>query len=92
MERWDTIDEFDRSVILNASWPTDRGVFWVTDDTPGARYAMAFVLDDCVGDAVESMAYNNDHEGDEDEITVRRATVDERAEVVRRVRAWLATL
>lgn len=92
MEGWDIIDEFDRSVIINASWPNDRGIFWVQDPDPDAWYAMAFVLCDCEGDAVESMASLNGREGDDDAIIVRLASSAEHEEVLARVKAWLAAL
>ena len=89
--RWDVIEEGDL-VILNASWPQDRGVFWVQDPHPYATDRCAFVLDDCADDAAESMASHNDHEGDDGAITVREATIKERVRVMAHVRAFLVAL
>lgn len=92
MAKWDIIKVRGEPVIINAAWPQDRGVFWCTDPHRRAKYPRAFVLDDCAGDAVESMACENGHEGDDERVTCRRATVAEHEEVLARVKAWLEKL
>jgi hypothetical protein len=87
-ERWDVVSAADGVVILNASWPKDRGLFFCED--PDGETSSAFVFDDCEGDAVVSMADHNDHEGDDERILVRSVTSDERELVRDLVCKWYA--
>ena len=89
---WSVIEDLSNvdAPILNATWPKDRGVFFCED--PDGDTPEAFVLDDCAGDAVESMAEHNGHEGDDDRIVVREATPEEWERVMARIEAWEASL
>jgi hypothetical protein len=92
---WDTIERNilgDTVTIIDASWPDDRGMFWCEDPDLNADVTGAYVLADCMGDAVESMAVHNDHEGDDDDITARGVTGEEREAITAAVRDFLAKL
>lgn len=66
----------DGHLVLNTRWP-QRHLYLVTDPNPDNGDAEAYVWADCFGDAVETLAEWNGHEGDDDEINGREVIGEE---------------
>lgn len=77
---WDRA-ETEGDLILNTTWP-QRHLYYVTD--PDGPDHSAYVWADCFGDAVETLAECNNHEGDDDRIDGREVVDADEYERIKR--------
>lgn len=79
----------DGTIVLNTRYP-QRALFLVED--PAGPCHEAYIWADYFGDAVETLAEWNGHEGDDDQIDGREVIGEEYTRIEQATNAYLETL